>query len=111
MTAARVGRSERERQRALSRTSRPQRDTKRAFGPIPPHDKLLQGQGSVNARCGHKADERAGGASLRSMPASISTSDGRMLTRWPALACALAGLSPRGADKLAPQTAESSFFA
>jgi cytochrome c peroxidase len=31
-----------ERQRALSRTSRPQRDTKRAFGPKPPRPKAPQ---------------------------------------------------------------------
>ena len=34
-----LGASELERQRALSRTSRPQRDTKRAFGPKPPRPK------------------------------------------------------------------------
>lgn len=34
-----LGATELERQRALSRTTRPQRDTKRAFGPIPPRPK------------------------------------------------------------------------
>ena len=34
-----LGVQELERQRALSRTSRPQRDTKRAFGPKPPRPK------------------------------------------------------------------------
>jgi cytochrome c peroxidase len=37
-----LGAKELERQRALSRTSRPQRDTKRAFGPKPPRPKLPQ---------------------------------------------------------------------
>jgi cytochrome c peroxidase len=37
-----LGVQELERQRALSRTSRPQRDTKRAFGPKPPRPKPLQ---------------------------------------------------------------------
>jgi len=37
-----LGRKELARQRALSRTSRPQRDTKRAFGPIPPRAKPPQ---------------------------------------------------------------------
>jgi len=36
------GATELERQRALSRTSRPQRDTKRAFGPKPPRAKPLR---------------------------------------------------------------------
>jgi cytochrome c peroxidase len=35
-----LGARELERQRALSQTSRPQRDTKRAFGPKPPQPKL-----------------------------------------------------------------------
>jgi cytochrome c peroxidase len=35
-----LGESELDRQRALSRTNRPQRDTKRAFGPRPPQPKL-----------------------------------------------------------------------
>jgi cytochrome c peroxidase len=35
-----LGAKELERQRALSRTSRPQRDTKRAFGPKPPRPKV-----------------------------------------------------------------------
>ena len=37
-----LGKQELERQRALSRTSRPQRDTKRAFGPIPVRPKAPQ---------------------------------------------------------------------
>jgi cytochrome c peroxidase len=37
-----LGTQELERQRALSRTNRPQRDTKRAFGPKPPRAKLPQ---------------------------------------------------------------------
>jgi cytochrome c peroxidase len=37
-----LGATELERQRALSRTTRPQRDTKRAFGPIPPRPKPPQ---------------------------------------------------------------------
>jgi cytochrome c peroxidase len=37
-----LGATELERQRVLSRTSRPQRDTKRAFGPIPPRPKPPQ---------------------------------------------------------------------
>jgi len=37
-----LGTEELERQRALSRTTRPQRDTKRAFGPKPPRPKPPQ---------------------------------------------------------------------
>jgi cytochrome c peroxidase len=41
-----LGAKELERQRSLSRTSRPQRDTKRAFGPKPPRPKPPRGAGS-----------------------------------------------------------------
>jgi cytochrome c peroxidase len=37
-----LGAKELERQRALSQTTRPQRDTKRAFGPKPPRPKPPQ---------------------------------------------------------------------
>jgi cytochrome c peroxidase len=40
-----LGARELERQRALSRTTRPQRDTKRAFGPKPPRAKLQGNEG------------------------------------------------------------------